>query len=82
MTVVDGICYHLRSDGTASVANRHDVTPFAVITWFTTQTPISVSSPASRTRPRDQINDAIDSTRPGTSNGSGNQVRSEPRRPP
>jgi acetolactate decarboxylase len=48
MVVLDGICYHLRSDGSASVAAGHDLTPFAVVTWFEPRIVFSVSSPIHR----------------------------------
>ena len=34
MLVVDGVCYQLRGDGSARVADPEQRTPFAVVTWF------------------------------------------------
>ena len=48
MIVLDGVCHHLRSDGSASVAAQSECTPFAAVTWFKPQTAISVSARASR----------------------------------
>jgi acetolactate decarboxylase len=48
MVVLDRICYQLRSDGCASVADDDDLTPFAVVTWFEPRTVFSVSSPVGR----------------------------------
>src|ERR1700748_121417 len=38
MVVLDGTCYHLRADGSATVAAPGDLTPFAVVTQFTADT--------------------------------------------
>lgn len=48
MVVLDGVCYHLRSDGSASVAAPGDRTPFAAVTWFKPGTAIPVSARTSR----------------------------------
>jgi acetolactate decarboxylase len=42
MLILDGVCYHLRADGTASIARDIDLTPFAAVTWFTADTTIPV----------------------------------------
>src|SRR5271155_2073477 len=34
MLVLDGVCYQLRGDGSAQVAEPDQGTPFAVVTWF------------------------------------------------
>jgi alpha-acetolactate decarboxylase len=47
MVVLDGICHHLRSDGSAQVAAPTDRTPFAAVTWFKPETTIGVPRPAS-----------------------------------
>src|ERR1700678_1935330 len=36
MIVINGACYQLRSDGSASIAAPDDLTPFAAVTWFKT----------------------------------------------
>jgi acetolactate decarboxylase len=48
MVILDGICHHLRADGSASIAASDDQTPFAAVTWFKPEITIPVSSPASR----------------------------------
>jgi acetolactate decarboxylase len=48
MIVINGACYHLRSDGSASIAGPDDRTPFAAVTWFKTAQVIRVPGPASR----------------------------------
>jgi acetolactate decarboxylase len=47
MVVLDGVCHHLRSDGSASVADAGDRTPFAAVTWFKPDTTVPVPGPAS-----------------------------------
>ncbi|BBY27079.1 acetolactate decarboxylase [Mycolicibacterium sediminis] len=48
MVVLDGVCYHLRADGSATVANGTDRSPFAAVTHFTPSTTLSVDVPTSR----------------------------------
>ena len=62
MVVLDHVCYHLRSDGSASIAADHDLTPFAAVTWFAAETKISVSSPISRTDLTAKLDSQVDST--------------------
>ena len=45
MIILDGICYHLRSDGTAQVASDTEQTPFAAVTYFSPQTTSTVDTP-------------------------------------
>jgi acetolactate decarboxylase len=61
MVVLDGVCHHLRSDGSASVAAVGDRTPFAAVTWFRPDITVPVSSPASRGQVMGVIDDAIKS---------------------
>jgi acetolactate decarboxylase len=49
MVVLDGICYRLRADGSAQVADPAALTPFAVVTHFAADTVIPVSEPVTRT---------------------------------
>jgi acetolactate decarboxylase len=35
MLVLDGVCHHLRADGSAKVSDDSELTPFAAVTWFT-----------------------------------------------
>jgi acetolactate decarboxylase len=48
MIVLNGTCYHLRSDGSASIAALDDRTPFAAVTWFKPDQVIPVPVQASR----------------------------------
>ena len=48
MLVLDGVCYQLRSDGSAEVAESDQRTPFAVVTWFDADRPFDVSAPVDR----------------------------------
>jgi acetolactate decarboxylase len=48
MVVLDGECYHLRADGSATKADRADRTPFAAVTHFTPGTTLTVDVPTSR----------------------------------
>lgn len=45
MIILDGICYQLRSDGSARVASDTDLTPFAAVTNFSPQTTSTVDTP-------------------------------------
>jgi acetolactate decarboxylase len=45
MVILDGICYRLRADGTASLAASTDRTPFAAVTRFHTDFEIAIQSP-------------------------------------
>jgi len=62
MVVLDGICHHLRSDGSASVASPADRTPFAAVTLFKPETTIDVAGPASRSDITGLIEGAIKTT--------------------
>ncbi len=44
MIVLDGVCYHLRADGSARVAAAQELTPFAVVTWFQPDATIELAS--------------------------------------
>ena len=48
MVVLDGTCYHIRSDGSAEVANPNNHTPFAAVTRFTTEHRFTVRGPTTR----------------------------------
>ncbi|MGW5361973.1 acetolactate decarboxylase [Actinopolymorpha pittospori] len=61
MVILDGTCYHLRSDGSASLAAGSDHTPFAAVTWFRTDTTIPVPSGTSRSEVIALIDEAIPS---------------------
>jgi acetolactate decarboxylase len=48
MVVVDGTCYHVRSDGSAVLADPANHTPFAAVTRFTAEHRFSIDEPTSR----------------------------------
>jgi acetolactate decarboxylase len=62
MLVLDGICYQLRSDGSATVADLEELTPFAAVTWFHPDHTIDVSEPLDRAALRALIDESLDST--------------------
>jgi acetolactate decarboxylase len=62
MVVLDGVCHHLRSDGSASVADPGDRTPFAAVTWFTPETTIPMPGPAGHDVVIAVIDEAIKTT--------------------
>jgi acetolactate decarboxylase len=45
MIILDGVCYHLRSDGTAAVSAQSELTPFAAVTYFRPRTTFAVDTP-------------------------------------
>jgi acetolactate decarboxylase len=47
LVIVDGVCHHLRADGTATRASASDLTPFAVVTWFRPQLSLTIDAPMS-----------------------------------
>src|ERR1700760_964701 len=49
MVVLDGVCYHLRADGTATVASDNDLTPFAVVLPFHPNITMRITEPTNRT---------------------------------
>ncbi|MBX7448819.1 acetolactate decarboxylase [Mycolicibacterium sp. 3033] len=48
MVILDGTCYHLRSDGSASVAALSERTPFAAVTDFRAAHSIDIDAATSR----------------------------------
>lgn len=62
MLVLDGICYQLRGDGSARVADPDELTPFAAVTWFHPDRTIDVSGPCDRTALKALIDEALEST--------------------
>ena len=61
MVVLDGVCYHLCADGSATVANGTDRSPFAAVTHFTPSTTLTVDAPTSRTDVLALIDETLDS---------------------
>jgi acetolactate decarboxylase len=48
MVILDGICYHLRADGSATVAADAERTPFAAVTRFRTDRTLTFTDPTNR----------------------------------
>ncbi len=48
MLVLDGVCYHLRADGSVETADRGDLSPFAAMTWFTPEITEEITAPMTR----------------------------------
>ena len=62
MLVLDGVCYQLRGDGSARVADPDQHTPFAVVTWFDADRTFEVSSPVDRAELKARIDESLPST--------------------
>jgi acetolactate decarboxylase len=62
MLVLDGVCYQLRGDGSVSIADLDELTPFAAVTWFDTDQTIDVSAPCDRAAVKALIDEALEST--------------------
>jgi len=61
MVVNNGVCFHLFSNGEASVASPDDLTPFAAVTTFEADTTFAVRSPTSRAELVTQIDRQVSS---------------------
>lgn len=61
MVVLDGVCYRLRADGTASLAAPTDRTPFAAVTRFHSDFEISIDARTERAAVTDAIDRQIES---------------------
>jgi acetolactate decarboxylase len=48
MVILDGTCYHLRGDGSVTLASGQDKTPFASVLWFRPDKTITVTDPTDR----------------------------------
>jgi acetolactate decarboxylase len=62
MLVLGGVCYQLRADGSATVADLDEKTPFAAVTWFHPDQTIHVSEPRDRAALTTLIDDALVNT--------------------
>lgn len=62
MLVLDGVCYQLRADGSAALADLFELTPFAAVTWFHPDRTIAVSAPHDRGALKARIDEALEST--------------------
>lgn len=61
MVILDGICYRLRADGTATRAAPTDRTPFAAVTRFHADFEIEIQSPSAQTQVLSTIDRKIES---------------------
>ncbi len=61
MLVLGGICYQLRADGSATIADPDERTPFAVLTWFHPERRFAVES-VDRAALKAIIDDALESS--------------------
>jgi acetolactate decarboxylase len=61
MLVLDGVCYQLRADGSARVADPHALTPFAAVTRFEPDHTVDVSTARDRDELTALIDDALQS---------------------
>jgi acetolactate decarboxylase len=48
MVVLDGTCYHVRSDGSAQLADPNNHTPFAAVTRFTAEHRLAIAAETTR----------------------------------
>jgi acetolactate decarboxylase len=48
MLILDGVCHQLRADGSATVADPAEHTPFATVTWFHADHEFDVGAPTDR----------------------------------
>jgi len=62
MLVLDGVCYQLRGDGSAQVADADQRTPFAVVTWFEADRSFQVTEPVDRAGLKARIDESLPST--------------------
>lgn len=61
MAILDGVCYHLRADGSATIADPADRTPFAAVTHFHTARTLDVAAETARAEVLALIDDALPS---------------------
>ena len=61
MIIVDGVCYHLRSDGTAAISPESELTPFAAVTYFRPRTTFTVATPTTYQHLDDRVSEQISS---------------------
>jgi acetolactate decarboxylase len=62
MVILDGTCYHMRSDGSVELADSDNHTPFAAVTRFTAEHRFTVDAPTTRADLSRRIDDAARST--------------------
>jgi acetolactate decarboxylase len=61
MVVLDGTCYHLRADGSATIASPQDKTPFAAVLWFRPDKTITITGASDRAALTGLVDGAIPS---------------------
>src|ERR1700760_776626 len=61
MVVLDGVCYHLRADGSVHVAAADERTPFAAVTFFRTTLSIQVPTRVTKDQLQALIESKVDS---------------------
>ncbi|MFE9611901.1 acetolactate decarboxylase [Streptomyces sp. NPDC006012] len=61
MLVLDGVCYHLRADGSVRPAGDDELTPFAAVTRFAPDIRLKVTAPCCREALVKRIDEAITS---------------------
>jgi acetolactate decarboxylase len=62
MLVLDGVCYQLRGDGSATIADLDELTPFAAVTWFRPDRTIELSDPHDRAAVKARIDRFLETT--------------------
>jgi acetolactate decarboxylase len=62
MVVLDGVCYQLRNDGSAAVADPDELSPFAAVTWFHRDHTIDVGTPTDAATLQAMIDESVGST--------------------
>lgn len=62
MLVLGGVCYQLRGDGSATIADPDELTPFAAVTWFHADHTIDLPAPCDRAALKAHIDDSLEST--------------------
>ncbi|MFG2884774.1 acetolactate decarboxylase [Streptomyces sp. NPDC048297] len=61
MLVLDGVCHHLRGDGSVRLASGDELTPFAAVTRFVPDTRVTITEPCDRRTLTQKIDEMIDS---------------------
>ncbi|MFJ3754938.1 acetolactate decarboxylase [Streptomyces sp. NPDC090080] len=61
MLVLDGVCYHLRADGSVRPAGAEELTPFAAVTRFAPDMTLRISEPCDRNTLLGRVDAAIGS---------------------
>ncbi|KQR22464.1 alpha-acetolactate decarboxylase [Agreia sp. Leaf335] len=67
MIVLDGVCYHLRSDGSVTVATGTEHTPFAAVTYFHAKHELAIDTVTTRHALTALIDGTINSANVGAS---------------